>query len=91
MCPAKKKPTSKLNGEEFPVLDRHAYIAWDEQRRQRLADVVREIEQKFGYTALAVPPPRENPYANITPEQSRKISIEAGIITKSGKLGKRYR
>jgi hypothetical protein len=63
----------------------------EERDRQRFAAIVREIEQKFGYTVAAIPPPRENPYANMTPEQALKIAIDAGIVTKSGRLGKIYR
>lgn len=91
MCSVKSKPASKKNGKEVLPAQPRVYVDLAEQRRQRFADMVREIEQKFGYTAAAVPPPRENPYANISAEQGRKIAIEAGIITKSGKLGKRYR
>ena len=91
MCPAKKKSPSKSNGKKVPSVKPHVYVDAEEQDRQRFAAIVREIEQKFGYTVAAVPPPRENPYANMTPEESLKIAIEAGIVTKSGKLGKIYR
>lgn len=73
--PTKNAPV----GPEEPVAPEDPLNSQDYER------ILREVAERFGVTLTSTKLPAENPYT-VSPERGFEIAVEAGIVTRDGKL-----
>lgn len=59
-------------------------------QQQQFSAAVGDIAKRYGVKVASIPAPVNNPYA-MPPEQAVKVALQAGIITRSGKLTRTFR
>jgi hypothetical protein len=74
---ARKEGTASSNGEPSA-------------RQVEFATVVGSIAKRYGVKVASASAPAKNPYA-MSAEQAEKVALQAGIITKTGNLTRRFK
>jgi len=59
-------------------------------QQKKFSAVVDSIAKRYGVKVASVSTPEKNPYAMST-EQAKKIALQAGIITRTGNLTRRFK
>ncbi|ELX11089.1 gel scht [Janthinobacterium sp. HH01] len=59
-------------------------------QQKEFSAVVDSIAKRYGVKVAAVSTPEKNPYA-MSAEQAEKIALQAGIITRTGNLTRRFK
>lgn len=59
-------------------------------QQQQFSAAVEDIAKRYGVKVASIPAPVHNPYA-MSPEQAVKVALQAGIITRSGKLTRTFK
>jgi hypothetical protein len=80
MSTQKNKSKVKPASQHAPAMSQH----------ERFVVAVESVAKHYGVKVAAIPPVEKNPY-EMSPEQSAKIAVEAGIITPNGRLTRRFR
>ncbi|NHZ34503.1 hypothetical protein [Massilia rubra] len=80
--PASPRPVSV--NKQAPRTNGHA------TQQQQFSAAVGDIAKRYGVKVASVPAPVNNPYA-MSPEQAVKVALQAGIITRSGKLTRTFK
>jgi len=59
-------------------------------QQKEFSAVVGSIAKRYGVKVASVSAPEKNPYA-MSAEQAEKIALQAGIITRSGNLARKFK
>jgi hypothetical protein len=60
------------------------------KQQEQFSAVVGSIAKRYGVKVASASAPTKNPYA-MTPEQSAKVALQAGIITLTGNLTRTFK